>query len=70
MSKTWTTIYRTGGTTRCRWHKTTPQVRREDADAMRADLEKAGYRALVHDTRLLNSVGLPEGWEPGEEYQQ
>jgi hypothetical protein len=61
--KTYTVIYRTGGTARCSWHKTQVQRNREDAYALQRDLEKAGYKALVHDTALLNSVGMPEGWE-------
>ena len=62
-SDTFTVIYRTGGTLRCRWHKTSPKALREDAQALAADLEKAGDKSLVHNTQLLNAIGLPEGWE-------
>lgn len=61
--KTFTVIYRVGGTHRCEWRKTPVCQTRQEANERVADLERAGYKALVHDTDRLTAVGMPEGWD-------
>jgi hypothetical protein len=61
--KTFTVIYRIGGTERFTWHRCVPQRKKADAEAMRADLERAGFKALVHETAKLDSIGMPETFE-------
>lgn len=64
--KTYTVIYRTGGTDNFKWHKVYERyINRDDARAKQADLNAAGYPALVHDTQLLDSVGMPETFGKG-----
>jgi hypothetical protein len=60
--KTYTVVYRTGGTLRCEWHRvadTSHAIALKD----QAEIERMGYKALIFDTEQLNAVGLPEGWE-------
>lgn len=62
--KTFTVIYRTGGTENFKWNRVGERYSdrasaRESADG----LERMGYPALVHDTKLLDSIGLPETFD-------
>lgn len=58
--KTWTVIYRTGGTDNFQWHKALPVLSREEADTQKAVLTRQGYIALIHRTDLLEAIGLPD----------
>ena len=63
MNTTYTVIYRTGGTERCTWRRTFVAHRtRESARKMADDIERMGYKAIIHVTRELDVIGLPEGW--------
>lgn len=62
--KTFTVIYRTGGTHNCLWLKTTPVATKREANDRAANIERMGYKAIVHETRALNSIGMPVGWTP------
>lgn len=62
--KTFTVIYRSGGPHNCLWHKTVPVVTKREADARAANIERMGYKAIVHETRALDSIGMPVGWTP------
>lgn len=65
MTKTYSVVYRTGGTLQCTWRRVfTVFTSESDALAQAAQIERAGYRAVVHETAHLNSIGLPIGWEP------
>ena len=61
MVKTFTVIYRTGGTDNYSWHRvSTLHNTKESAKADVTLIEKQGYRALMFDTDKLNSIGMPE----------
>lgn len=60
---TYTPIYRTGGTKRCTWRRVEAQPTKEAAQAKAAEIEKMGYKTLIHVTRILNVIGMPTGWE-------
>ena len=63
MAKSYTVIYRTGGTERCEWHKVLdryPTV--EEANAKAEELRRMGYGTIIHDTAELAAGGMPEGW--------
>ena len=57
-----TTIYRTGGTSRVTWRRCAPVLSRAAAEVQADACEKAGYKALVFNTKQLDAVGLPTGW--------
>lgn len=63
MSKTWTVVYRTGGTENAKWHKTL--IATSKAEAMEAGkrLGKMGYAWLLMTVHDLNTIGLPEGYD-------
>ena len=64
MAETYTVIYRTGGPARCKWHRTTPaHATRASAASYASDIERMGYKTLVHRTHILDAVGMPVGWE-------
>lgn len=57
---TYTVIYRTGGTANGAWHRTLETfATRTAAAAFAATIERQGYPTLVHQTALLEAVGLP-----------
>jgi hypothetical protein len=61
----YTVIYRTGGWLTGKWFKvleTYPIL--EAAGKCKAEIERMGYKALVHETEKLEALGMPEGWEP------
>lgn len=58
-----TVVYRIGGTERCEWRRTTGQTSMTEAMDRKADLEQMGYKALIFKTAVLNTVGMPEGWD-------
>lgn len=59
--------YRIGGRERFEWRRTIgDHPDRASAYAQRAELERAGYAAHVADAALLDAVGLPETFGPGD----
>ncbi|MDH5279564.1 MAG: hypothetical protein OEW52_00275 [Thermoleophilia bacterium] len=59
-------VYRTGGTARFKWNRLFRDfTTREVADAAKAELERQGYAAHVHDAALLDAIGLPETYGGG-----
>ena len=61
--KYYTVIYRTGGTENAQWHKIFERYYdKEQANEKKLELEKMGYKSLVHDGKLLELHGMPEGW--------
>lgn len=64
MSKAteYTTIYRTGGTANCKWNRCTSGTY-EESKKLQDGCERMGYKALIHKTAALNSIGMPEGWD-------
>lgn len=65
---TLTVYYRTGGPERCIWREVFERYSTTgEAQAKCAELGRAGYKALYQDSALLERIGLPEGWEAGEE---
>lgn len=62
---TYSVVYRTGGTQRCQWQKlfnTCQTIEQANANVER--LERMGYKALRFETRVIDTIGLPIGWEP------
>ncbi len=60
--KTLTVIYRTGGTENAEWKRCIPVLTRAEALDLKTSCELAGYKALIHDTKALDRIGMPEGW--------
>lgn len=60
---TFAVIYRTGGTENFRWVRVLDIFDRDGAQAQKAELERAGYPALIHNARLLDSVGMPDTYD-------
>ena len=65
----WTIIYRTGGTENFQWHKSIAYLSKEEAAVSMKELERMGYAALMHTTRLLESIGLPETYSATDQIQ-
>ena len=62
--KTYTVIYRVGGTKRFTWHRCFDSHTDFYNARLQADvLEHQGYKALIHNTAQLNAIGLPDTWE-------
>ena len=62
--KTFTVIYRTGGTENFKWNRVGERYSdRTSAEESADGLERMGYPSLVHDTKLLDSIGLPETFD-------
>lgn len=59
----YTVIYRTGGSERFTWHRlaknTSLEIARKDAE----EIERMGYKTLIHKTKQLDAIGLPETFE-------
>lgn len=63
--KTFTVIYRTGGTANAQWKRVLERFStREAAQACKAEVERTGRKALIHDTAQLERLGMPEGYAP------
>lgn len=60
--QSWTVVYRTGGTLNCVWKRALPVRTEAEARTLRAQCEVAGYKAIIHDTAVLDVIGVPEGW--------
>lgn len=63
MHDTFTVIYRTGGTMNARWHRCASVATHEEARKMQDEIKRGGRKALIHNTRLLDAIGLPTGYE-------
>lgn len=61
--KTYTVVYRTGGTHNFSWKKSVPYQSYASAAACKNDIERGGRKALIFDTKQLEKVGLPETYE-------
>lgn len=66
MMKSYTVIFRTGGTENFRWNKALPVATIEEARTQRDAIERGGRPALIHDTARLNLLGLPETYAIGD----
>jgi len=63
MKKTFTIAYRTGDKKNTVWKKSNPFEVFQDAQREKRQIEMTGQKALIFDTVLLNSIGLPTGWD-------
>jgi hypothetical protein len=62
--QTFTIAYRSGGTSNCVWTRVLEVYpTREAAQVLVAEIERGGRKALIYKTALLDSIGLPQGWE-------
>ena len=59
----YTVVYRTGGTENCEWKRTSNFSSRDEADRVRAETERMGYRALVFTAHNIDAIGMPQGWD-------
>jgi hypothetical protein len=60
-AKTFTVIYRTGGTENFAWHKILELYPTYEAAKVKADYEEhRGYPCLIFDTHQLDVIGMPE----------
>ena len=58
---THTVIYRTGGTDNFQWHRVLDTYAdQREAVAKKVELERAGYPAIIHLTKRLDAIGMPE----------
>lgn len=65
MATIYCVVYRTGGTENFRWHRTLATLNQQQAIQLRANLLRAGYKALApQDYKRSMAVGLPETYEP------
>jgi hypothetical protein len=65
--KSFTTVYRIGGTARFEWRRCVPVATKAEALKQRDEIGNMGYKALVFDTQTLDAVGMPEGWSCTEQ---
>jgi hypothetical protein len=61
--KTYSVVYRIGGTERFEWKRTMPKSQ-QNATADMRDIERMGYKALLVDHEQSMKVGVPETYEP------
>jgi hypothetical protein len=61
---TYTVGYRMGGTERFEWKRTVPFPTSEEANNAAAEIAQGGRLAYVYTTSLLDSIGLPETYDP------
>jgi hypothetical protein len=62
----WSVIYRSGGSKRCFWRRVLNSFNGiGNAIDTASELERAGYKAFVRETKDLDAIGLPIGWEAG-----
>ena len=65
--KAFAVIYRTGGTENFKWNRVGERYPdRQSAIKSTEELSKMGYPALVHDAKLLDSIGLPETFDASD----
>ena len=61
MSKSFSVIFRTGGTDNFKWNLVGERfATKESAVSKKAELERMGYPSLVHDADMLAAIGMPE----------
>jgi hypothetical protein len=53
-------IYRTGGTDNFKWNKASAVMQLHEAIAVKVKLNKMGYPAIIHRTKDLNAIGMPD----------
>ena len=64
MKTSYTVIYRTGGTENCKCRRQNKNMLACGAARPLADdIERMGYKALIHRTADLDAHGMPEGWD-------
>lgn len=57
-------VYRTGGTHWCKWHRVLDNYATfQQANDKANEIKRMGYKAIVHKTDTLNTIGLPVGWK-------
>ena len=57
---TYTVIYCVGGTENFKWKRALPVATWGEALAQAETIERAGRPALIHKTKELDALGLPE----------
>ena len=57
-------IYRTGGTENCTWNRVFTMFQNmKSAIECKKEIEKQGYKSIIHKSKALLSIGMPEGWD-------
>jgi len=60
MTKIYSIIYKTGGTDNAKWHRVLSTFTKEEAQAKLEEIRRMGYDSVSHETKLLDSIGLPD----------
>jgi hypothetical protein len=61
--KTYTVIYRDGGTLNFQWHRVLELYTDYTQASYKAiEIERMGYKSLVFNTKALNNIGLPTSY--------
>lgn len=60
----WTVIYRMGGTDNATWHRQGDHRSFDEALQFALEIKKGGRLALIHKTKVLDVIGMPEGYDP------
>lgn len=64
----YTVVYRMGDKDNFHWEKSSQFQNYQEALACANEITKGGRKALIHSTRRLDIIGMPEGWEPTPQY--
>lgn len=60
---TYVVVWRRGGTSFCEWIRVLERYTdRDDARAKAREIERMGYRAIVHPWNQIVAIGMPIGW--------
>jgi len=62
MKKPFTVLYRIGRTGNAKWRRCPPVSTLNEANKQKADIERMGYKTLVHVAARLDAVGMTKWW--------
>jgi len=57
-------VYRTGGVYSCKWNRVLENYSTRDEALVKAqEIERMGYKTIIHKHSTLDIMGLPVGWK-------
>jgi hypothetical protein len=56
----YTVVYVTRGIRGAEWHRSSPVWTYKDAEEVAERVERQGYVCMIHETQLLDIIGMPE----------
>jgi len=65
-----TVVFGFGGSSNTVWQRCLPVASREEANKQREAIVLAGRPAYVHQTDMLDAIGMPEGAAPAWDYEK